>query len=91
MPAAVGWVWVLGVWAGPGLVWMGCVGQCVGVLWLAGCCVDVLRTGPVAAGVRVYSCVIEMCSVSCLCAVSACLCRLGCNLLVPSLLFTLPS
>ena len=75
---------VWGFWAGPGLVWMGCVvfdevllwgvrllaaghqssiesvvvgevGQCVGVRWRAVVCVGVLRTGPVAAGVRVYS------------------------------------
>ena len=81
----MGWVWVWGFWAGPGLVWMGggvfaaallwggrlltaChpslpaqsvvvgeVGQCVGVLWRAGGGLGVLRTGPVAAGVRVYS------------------------------------
>ena len=31
------------------------VGQCVGVRWRAGVGVGVLRTGPVAAGVRVYS------------------------------------
>jgi hypothetical protein len=31
------------------------VGQCVGVLWREDGGVGVLRTGPVAAGVRVYS------------------------------------
>jgi len=34
---------------------VGEVGRCVGVRWRAGVCVGVLRTGPVAAGVRVYS------------------------------------
>ena len=34
---------------------VGEVGQCVGVRWRAGCGVGVLRTGPVAAGVRIYS------------------------------------
>ena len=34
---------------------VGEVGQCVGVRWRAVVCVGVLRTGPVAAGVRVYS------------------------------------
>jgi hypothetical protein len=34
---------------------VGEVGQCVGVLWLEGVCVVVLRTGPVAAGVLVSS------------------------------------
>ncbi len=82
--AAVGSVWVWGVWTGPGLVWMICVvfavvllwgavcwrpaislpaqsvvvgevGLCVGVRWRADVCVGVLQTGPVAAGVRVYS------------------------------------
>jgi hypothetical protein len=80
----VGWVGVWGVWAGPGLVWMGWgvfaaallwggrllaaghqsssvsvvvgeVGRCVGVRWRAGGGVGILQTGPVAAGVRVYS------------------------------------
>jgi hypothetical protein len=36
-------------------VTVGEVGQCMGVLWRAGGGVGVLRTGPVAAGVRVYS------------------------------------
>ena len=34
---------------------VGEVGRCVGVRWRAGGSVGVLRTGPVAAGVRVYS------------------------------------
>ena len=36
-------------------VFVGEVGRCVGVLWRADVCVGVLRTGPVATGVRVYS------------------------------------
>ena len=71
----MGWVGAWGFWAGPGLVWMGCVvfvevllwggclqsvivgevGRCVGVRWWAGGGVRALRTGPVAAGMRVYS------------------------------------
>jgi hypothetical protein len=31
--AAVGWFWVWGVWAGPGLVWMGCVVFAAALLW----------------------------------------------------------
>jgi hypothetical protein len=34
---------------------VGEVGRCVGVRWRADVCVGVLQTGPVAAGVRVYS------------------------------------
>jgi hypothetical protein len=34
---------------------VGEVGRCMGVLWRADGGVGVLRTGPVAAGVRVYS------------------------------------
>jgi hypothetical protein len=34
---------------------VGEVGQCVGVLWRTRDCVGVLRMGPVAAGVLVYS------------------------------------
>ena len=30
---AVGWVGVWGFWAGPGLVWMGCVVFAVALLW----------------------------------------------------------
>jgi hypothetical protein len=30
---AVGWVWVWGVWTGPGLVWMGCGDDPVAMLW----------------------------------------------------------
>ena len=30
---AVGWVWVWGIWEGPGLVWMGCVVFAVVLLW----------------------------------------------------------
>ncbi len=30
---AVGWVWVWGFWAVPGLVWMGCVVFAVALLW----------------------------------------------------------
>jgi hypothetical protein len=29
----VGWVWVWGVWAGPGLVWMGCGIFAAVLLW----------------------------------------------------------
>ncbi len=59
---------------------VGEVGRCVGVRWLAVSCVGVLRTGPVAAGVRVYSSVksfVEMCIVSCLSASPACVCGRG--------------
>ena len=31
--AAVGWVGVWGFWAGPGLVWMGCVVFAAALLW----------------------------------------------------------
>jgi hypothetical protein len=31
--AAVGWVGVWGFWAGPGLVWMGCVAFAAALLW----------------------------------------------------------
>jgi hypothetical protein len=31
--AAVGWVRVWGVWAGPGLVWIGCVVFAAALLW----------------------------------------------------------
>ena len=34
---------------------VGEVGLCVGVLWLAGVVVGILRTGPIAAGVLVYN------------------------------------
>jgi hypothetical protein len=34
---------------------VGEVGRCLGVRWRAGRGLGVLRTGPVAAGVRVYS------------------------------------
>ena len=30
---AVGWVWAWGFWAGPGLVWMGCVVFAAVLLW----------------------------------------------------------
>ena len=54
----------------------------MGVRWRAGGGVGVLRTGPVAAGVQVYSVghliiIIEMCIVSCLSAVPACVCGRG--------------
>ena len=34
--AAVGWVGVWGFWAGPGLVWMGCVVFAAALLWGGG-------------------------------------------------------
>ena len=34
---------------------VGEVGRCMGVRWREDCCVGVFRTGPVAAGVRVYN------------------------------------
>ena len=34
--SAVGWVGVWGFWAGPGLVWMGCVVFAMALLWGAG-------------------------------------------------------
>ena len=36
---AVGWVWVWGIWEGPGLVWMGCVVFAVVLLW-GGCLLE---------------------------------------------------
>jgi len=64
---------------------VGEVGQCVGVRWRADGGVGVLRTGPVAAGVRVSSSVSHLqkcasmmsCCNRCLSASSACICGWG--------------